>query len=256
MTLYELRSYLAESRISGWTKTPRADVVRKAVLLAEGDQDTSLGLAFEGITAGQVLDAVAALCGCSADPSERTGDSYIDPDATIAALEAASERLAAAARYGERVLVATGHPTGVLPLHMAVARALEAAGAKLLTPTEGGRLGNDPAGRRRNRVRYLDGVAVLSDGASLFHTHEAWPMERMLDDTDPPDLVVADHGFAGAAIARGLETVSIADVNDPALPVAKALGLTEIVIPLDDNVSPALYRPLAERLETAISDRV
>jgi histidinol phosphate phosphatase hisN-like protein len=252
----ELRSYLTESRISGWTKTPRADVVRKALLLAEGDEDTSLGLAFEGITAKQVLEAVAALCACSGDLSERSGDSYIDPDATMQALELAAGRLAAAARRGERVLVATGHPTGVLPLHMAVARALDSAGAKLLMPAEGGRLGNDPAGRRRNRVRYLDGVAVLSDGASLFHTHEAWPMERMLAETDPPDLVLADHGFAGAAIARGVETVSIADVNDPALPVAKAVGLTEIVIPLDDNVSPALYVPLAERLEAAISDGV
>ena len=44
-------------------------------------------------------------------------------------------------------------------------------------------------------------------------------MGRILAE-DRPDLVFADHGFAGAAIERGVETISIADVNDPALLVA------------------------------------
>ena len=67
-------------------------------------------------------------------------------------------------------------------------------------------------------------------------------MELMLDEA-APDLVFADHGFAGAAIERGIETISIADVNDPALLVAKAQGRTETVIVMDDNVSPDAYWP-------------
>ena len=50
-------------------------------------------------------------------------------------------------------------------------------------------------------------------------------MERMLDAINPPDLVLADHGFAGAAAIRRLPTVCFTDVNDPALAVAKADGL-------------------------------
>ena len=57
------------------------------------------------------------------------------------------------------------------------------------------------------------------------------------------DLVVADHGFAGAAIEAGVETLSIADVNDPALIVAKAQGRTDIVVVLDDHVPPENYWP-------------
>jgi hypothetical protein len=67
-------------------------------------------------------------------------------------------------------------------------------------------------------------------------------MRRMLA-AERPDLVVADHGFAGAAIDAGVETLSIADVNDPALLVAKARGRTEVVIVMDDNVSPDDYWP-------------
>ncbi len=55
---------------------------------------------------------------------------------------------------------------------------------------------------------------MVTDGERPRHTH--WPeaMRRMLAD-ERPDLVIADHGLAGAAIEAGVETLSIADVNDP-----------------------------------------
>jgi hypothetical protein len=92
------------------------------------------------------------------------------------------------------------------------------------------------------QIRYLDGVAMLTDRASARHTHSGDAMDRMLDD-ETPDLVFADHGFAGAAIERGVETVSIADVNDPALLVAQAQGRTRTVVVMDDNVAPQAYWP-------------
>jgi hypothetical protein len=55
--------------------------------------------------------------------------------------------------------------------------------------------------------------------------------------------VLADHGFAGAAIDAGVETLSVADVNDPALIVAKAQGRTDVVVVMDDNVAPGDYWP-------------
>ena len=53
----------------------------------------------------------------------------------------------------------------------------------------------------------------------------------------------ADHGLAGAAVEAGVDTISIADVNDPALIVAKAQGRTDVVIVMDDNVQPESYWP-------------
>ena len=40
----------------------------------------------------------------------------------------------------------------------------------------------------------------------------------------PPDLVVADHGWAGAAGQAGVTAVGFADCNDPALFVGEAEG--------------------------------
>jgi len=59
-----------------------------------------------------------------------------------------------------------------------------------------------------------------------------------------PDLVVADHGWAGAAGQAGIDTIGFADSNDPALFVAEAEGIVSVTVPLDDNVAPPLYAPL------------
>ena len=246
-----LREHLLETLVAGPTRTPRDNAVRNARLLAQGDPDKLLGFSFAGLDLQEVMDAVAALCGCSADPSDTVGPGYIDPDRTLDELEAMAARLGQAARRGERVLVCTGHPTGVMPMHMAVSRALSEAGAKVLTPREGERLYRDHHGRNL-RVLYMDGVGVLSDGARLLHTHESWPMESLLEAGEPPDLVLADHGFAGGAVERGVETVAFNDVNDPALAVAKARRKLDVVVPLDDNVPPVNYEPLAQVLVRAI----
>ena len=246
-----LRDHLLDTLVAGPTKTTRANAVRNAELLAAGDPDKMLGFSYEGLDPQEVMDAVAALCGCSPDLTERDGPGYINPERTIDELEAMAGRLAEAAARGERVLLCTGHPTGPLPLYMAVSRALADAGCKILTPREAEKLTTDARGRRL-RVLYLEGVGVVSDGARLLHTHSGDPMTALLEAGEPPDLVMADHGFAGAAIEHGLEVIGFNDVNDPALAVAKARGKIEILVPLDDNVPPRLYDPLAEVLVRAI----
>jgi len=102
------------------------------------------------------------------------------------------------------------------------------------------------------QLRYLEGVAILTDTASARHTHSGDAMGHMLDE-ERPDLVVADHGFAGAAIERGVETLSIADVNDPALLVAQAQGRTELVIVMDDHVAPEDYWPCFQAIAARLA---
>ena len=77
-------------------------------------------------------------------------------------------------------------------------------------------------------------------------------MKEMLEDLRAhhrwPDLVVADHGWAGAAGQAGIDAVGFADSNDPALFVAEAEGKVLVCVPLDDNVAPHLYAPLTAYL--------
>jgi hypothetical protein len=57
-------------------------------------------------------------------------------------------------------------------------------------------------------------------------------------------MVMADHGWAGAAGQAGIATVGFADCNDPALFAGEAEGKVHAVVPLDDNVPPHYYTPL------------
>ena len=65
------------------------------------------------------------------------------------------------------------------------------------------------------------------------------------------DLVVADHGFVGAAIAAGIPTVAIMDTNDPALAVVAGRGADVTVIPMDDNRPLNSYVAALEVLKAA-----
>ncbi len=154
--------------------------------------------------------------------------------------ERIGERLALAADRGERVLVATGHPTGLPLLYQETGRLLSKSGAKLIRPLDGFRW-HDRGGRKR-QIRYFAGVAMLTDRGSALHTHSSEAMELMLAE-ERPDLVFADHGLAGAAIEAGVDTVAIADVNDPALVVAHQQGRSGPVVVMDDNVQPESYWP-------------
>ena len=111
----------------------------------------------------------------------------------------------------------------------------------------------------QRRIRYVGGVATIGTGGDLLHTHSPQPMQAILDGLRRrgdamPDLVVADHGWAGAAGQAGLPTLGFADTNDPALFVAEAEGKQLVVVPLDDNIAPASYEPIAAYLLRNLPD--
>jgi len=236
-----LRSALVAGGAAGVNSHDRPNVLWKIKRLCEGDPDSQFGLTdVSGLPFVEVLRLVAEAGGIDPDPNLRHGLVVVDADGVLDAFQAIGDRLAVAAERGERVLLATGHPTGLPLLYQETGRLLSDHGAKLIRPLEGFTW-HDDAGRRR-QIRYFAGVAMLTDRASALHTHSPEAMERMLAEMTP-DLVFADHGFAGAAIEAGVETLSIADVNDPALVVARAQGRAGPVAVMDDNVQPETYWP-------------
>jgi hypothetical protein len=239
----ELLEALVEGAMAGPEVSHPMDNVRRNIqLLCEGDPDKQFGMTgLQTFTPDEVFAIVAAASGFAPEQAWTHGPVPVDPEFVLQACETVGDRLALAVRRSETMILGTGHPVGLAHLYIEVGRVLRDRGVGVLQPFDAvpwlddGR--SDPW-----EVRYLEGVAMLTDGENMKHTHSGDPMSRMLAEARP-GLVFADHGFAGAAIERGVDTVSIADVNDPALIVAKSQGRTRTVIVMDDNVRPEDYWP-------------
>ena len=223
----------------------REDNVLKASQLASGDPDATFGMAdLASATTEEGLDAVRAVTG-----AREPGQAYIDPDATIGGVRTASARLVEACRNGATVIVATGHPGPLLGHHARLVEAITAAGGKVIRPLD--EMGVTLAGARRI-YRYLQGVGAVTDGVRGLHTHSPLPMEQILDAGEGPELVFGDHGFAGAAVSRGIPVIACMDTNDTALAIARARGRDITLIPLDDGRRPDAYDVIAEMFEQGL----
>jgi Phosphatase len=247
ITLSQARAALAAGGIVGPHQShTRQNSISKIRALVEGRGDDDFGLSrLQDHSAQEVLGWLAELTGCSTDVEDVTGCDVMDPDRAVAAIVRAAQRLRTEAQRGALLLATTGHPTGMLEHHMRVVDAYRKAGGKLLHLREDENLGGDG---REMQVRYVGSVGCLSDWGTLRHTHSSTPMERLLEAQPWPEIVIGDHGFAGAAIERGIPTIAVMDINDPALAVAWARGggfdsQDVLIIPMDDNRLPRSYEP-------------
>lgn len=218
--------------------------LQKINLLLEGDDGTTFGMEelLGDVSFDEAYGTVGRMLGYPPDHEETPKRGCINPARTAAGLLEAGGRIREVASGGGRVVLGTGHPGALLMYYFGVAQWVEELGGKLVQ--------TEPRIRRNARGAPLDWagpVAVLGDGASMEHTHDPAPMRSVLEEIETVDLVVADHGFAGAAVARDIPTVAIMDTNDPAWAVVSARGADVTVVPMDDN------RPLnsyAAALET------
>ena len=239
----ELEAALDAGGVAGPAGHPHHNVFRNIRMLVDHDPDKLFGLSDmpEPFRFADIVRLVGEASGVPIDELATEGSPDIDAGAVLDACEAMGERLARAAERGERILFATGHPGDLDPLYGAIADLVEDRGAKILRPAAGESWFDEHV-EHDWTIAYHGAVGMITDHDRPRHTH--WPeaMRRMLA-AERPDLVVADHGFAGAAIQAGVETLSIADVNDPALIVAKAQGRTQVVVVLDDHVPADAYWP-------------
>ncbi len=245
----ELAEYLDSVRITGDVATPRQDNLKHMHLFLEGNEHLEFGVTrTRAWTYDDVFDLMHDRVGINPDREHTRGQDTIDAGKCIAALDRFADVLGASVRRGERILFATGHPAGLLPVHAALARSAAAAGA-IVVAVRGGRVFGE------GDIRQIFGVLVWHQHGGLMHTHFPAPMrlalETLADDgLAPPELVVADHGWAGQAASSGLPAIGFADCNDPGLFVSEAQGQLEVAVPLDDNVVPGLYAPLIDYVLT------
>jgi Phosphatase len=175
----------------------------------------------------------------------------IDPACTVRAARVAAARVAAIARAGGRIACATSQPGSLLGVHCALARAMRVGGGVVEDADDAGPLRVD--GRGPRWIRWLEGVAVVTDGASLLTTSGPEAADEWMFLAGRPALVVADGPFASAAVAAGIELVAFAGLDrvDLAIPAARAAGC--LVVPVHLGRPPRSYAALSGLLEHALT---
>ncbi|MET7522759.1 phosphatase [Streptomyces sp. NPDC005248] len=253
-----LRAHLLAARLAGPVATSREVSLRSYRLFAARDPRVLLGLHPErGWDECDLLRLMADKCGVSDDPAHVSGPDVIDPERTLAGLDAFAERLSDVAARRAPVLFGTGHPHRLLGFYAALADALSAAGCAVLTPAQGRCIDiTTRFGVRTYHLDYVRGVALVREpgvrvrgGEPGAHTHSPLPVRVALEAAVAahgwlPELVVGDHGWVCGAGQLGIEAIGLADTDDPALFVGEAEGQVSVAVPLDDAVRSAYYRPL------------
>jgi hypothetical protein len=238
-----VREQLKQHHVAGRSlRFGRDEVLGLMRQVVHGAPQALLGLpAFTALAKEQVEAAVDAVYGWDGDgPRAR-----IAPARTVDGFTAGVARVLEVARSGGRVTFATARPAALLPMHRRLAARAGAEGAEVLAVQESAGFG--PSSRR---IRWFDHVAVLTDGAGLLGDATVEAAEEWLFTIARPDLVIADHVYAGVALASGLEVVAFADLDAVALAVAAWQGRSVRIVPLDDRRAPGAYAPLLDLVES------
>jgi Phosphatase len=236
------RDQLKDAHLAGRSaRFSRDDVINMTRALVRGDRDARLGLPpFSGLTEEHVAAATALMFGWDGNGTR----ARIAPSSTIDGFRSACERILESARTGGRLAFATARPASLLGVYRALATAASASGARVLSAVQSG-----PVDRAGRRLWWVDGVAVLSDGASLVALDSKEAADELLFALPEPDLVVADRVFAGTAVSHGHEVIAFADLDAIALAVASWRGMAIRVVPVDDGRPPGTYGALLELLD-------
>lgn len=238
---------LAATVAGGNTSHGAENNLRKIRLMVEADPNNTYGMEdlLRGVTFEEAYRAVTRQLGNAPDDEETPGRGRIDPARTAEELLKAGGRIRAVAGAGGRLVFATGHPGALLMYYLGAARWAEELGGRVLTAGIQRRYGT-----REAWLDWVGPVGALGNRASLWHTHSPEPMRDVLREIGAVDLVVADHGFAGAAVAAGVPTVAVMDTNDPAFAVAARRGADVTAVPMDDNRPPNSYAAALEALKS------
>lgn len=234
---------LDRAKVTGRSGMPGTSELRNLVERVVAGDRAALGLlsAFEGVTIVDAWVAVTAQFGATAR------DPLIDAALTLSAARRLGAKLASVAASGGRVAFATTQPASLLPLHLALAALVRDAGGEVVEQEDAGPIRVE--GRTSRSLRWLEGVAVVTDGRSVLATGDSGAARELAFVLGRPALVVADGAFAEAAWESGVNVAAVAGLDRCALAVPAHNGDRALLVPARTDRSPASYRPLRGAIE-------
>lgn len=236
----EISNHVAKTNLESLQRLMKSDPY-----VTFGIQAVELAASKRAFTLPSLTAIMAASLGITTDRFEKSGPGYIDPQLTGERLDQMVEIIEATISDGGQIVLATSHPGSLLSYYLRLADFIIRTGGTIATTSEPVLIAD---------YRWIDsvgGVHVLTDEGGLLHTHDSAGFAKFLAALpDLPALVIADHGYAGAAINAGIKTIALHDVDDPGIPVAAHLGCDVLAIPMNDN---QLNQPTATVIDEVLA---
>lgn len=230
-----------------WTEPEIRDRIR-AVVAGEAGALSGLEPVY-GATTDDVVAAMATVWGWS----HRQVMASTNPEATLRAFTTLVDRVVEVGESGGTVAVATGRPASLLSLYSALVRMARARGASVIEQHDTAPSVRD--GRAGRFLRWVDGIAVLTDGEALLSSAGVGAGVDWVFQVGRADLWLCDHGFAGAALRSGGRIAAFVDFDTIALALAATrVGAEQaVVVPLDDQRPPLAYQILIDLVSHRIN---
>ena len=169
---------------------------------------------------------------------------HIDLELTMIALDEAFEKISSAAKKQAKIIFATSRPASMLPLMIELARLSQECGAEILYSYDN--TSSFVADGRKDRALTWSGqVGVVTDNKSLLETNDAKVADDLIFHLPRPDLVVADHIFAGASLTAGYPTVAFASLESIAVAVASVPEPSALAVPISLTRPSSHYEVIA-----------
>jgi hypothetical protein len=227
-----LEEVLERSHVAGRSAVSSPSELRRGVERAAGDRLHSAPL-------DDAWASVQSVFGATIE------DPRIDPALTIGAARDAVARISEVAEVDGRVALATSLPASLLTFHLALARFARISGADVVDGDDAGPMRVD--GRADRYLRWVDGVAVVTDRQSLLTVRALEAAQEWLFMIPRPALVIADGPYAEVAVDAGIEVIALAGVEHCSLAIGAGKDRRCLVVPMWTDRAPGAYRPLLER---------
>ena len=227
-----LEDVLVRSHVAGRAAALSPSELRRGVERAASDRVNPTPLDEAWASVRSVFGATAA-------------EPHIDPALTISAARLAIGRVSEVANANARIALATRLPASLLTMHLAIARFARISGAEVADDDDAGPLRVD--GRADRHLRWVDGVAVVTDGRSLLSVRGHEAAQEWLFMIPRPALVIADGPYADVALDAGIEVIAFAGLDRCSLALPAGRTRRALVVPMWTDRSPGAYRPLLER---------
>ncbi len=129
-------------------------------------------------------------------------------------------------------------------MYLALARLARISGGDVADGEDSSAIRVD--GRSARAVRWVDGVAMVTDGEALCGTRGLEAPQEWLFLLPRPALAIADGPYADAALDAGLDVIALGGLEHCSLAVERRREQRCLVVPLWPDREPAAYRPLIE----------